>query len=79
MRIDVSLSDIRLGIRRSHCDCPIALAIRRATGNHGVFVAYNGVQIGDGMTYLPIEATQFIVAFDNSENVQPFSFDLTEE
>lgn len=75
--IDVTEEDIRNG-KFSNFHCPIALAGTRALGRLcavglTTLWVYKTGQSG----YLPIEARDFVDAFDGHRNVQPFSFELT--
>lgn len=79
--IEVKQQHIREGKCLSPSSCPIAKAIReKANMLHGV--TQEGADFiksfadnTDGIP-LPEEAVNFIIAFDNSEIVKPFSFYL---
>lgn len=62
--------------------CPIALAIRSATG-FSYMVTPTEVCLEDAQPrlwiQLPIEARQFIDAFDRGKSVEPFEFELSLE
>lgn len=77
MRIDVTQEDIDKGVKKCHCTCPIALALKRQTR-----VAYEVsddcvVAVTDRFAHgLPEHASSFIRAFDMGLIVAPFSFEL---
>lgn len=78
VKIDVTEIDIKTGLPRSSCNCPIAQACER-TFAHSVSVTRNYVRVaGEKKFDLPWEATKFIHAFDYGKPVQPFSFELTD-
>lgn len=81
MRIDVTQEDIVKGAPEDCGRCPIALAIRRATGWERVNVDYTTVQPDrdnlQDLIDLPAEAVEFISLFDKGQcAVAPFSFEL---
>ena len=78
MRIDVTMDDIMFGQRGKCQHCPIARAIRRATGKLGFAVFPYRVCNAQLRTIarLPFEATVFISAYDLEMTVEPFSFDI---
>lgn len=47
MRIRVTEEHIRKGVPFSACDCPVALAIKEATGHGWVSVGIGGVSLSD--------------------------------
>lgn len=79
--INVTVEDIRRGCRESEFACPIALAIRRATGR-GVEVTpysahlYSQEYLVKVKVPLPDDARAFIRRFDGGAAVRPFSFEL---
>ncbi len=84
MRIEVTQDDIDHGVRRECDRCPIARALKRATGeawdvgesnDHQATTCRRG---GDRAKWLklPDEATNFMFAFDNGFPVWPFSFEF---
>lgn len=90
MIIEVTKRDISLGIRRSSCYCPIAIATSRKiaearqTRNFTFDVAREyanyippGMSVLDSQRVnLPSEAIVFVRDFDNGKPVNPFSFEL---
>ncbi len=84
MLIEVTQNDIDEG-RRGECElCPVARAIKRASGSHCVYVDPTEVLLGENVleatwTKLPEEAAQFIEDYDNMQPVDPFSFNLNIE
>lgn len=73
--VDVTADDIRLGVRSSACECPVARAVKRATGKQTVRVTPGAITIG-GMTVLNTTSKiyDFIVAFDAGKMVEGFDF-----
>lgn len=77
MRIEVTESDIVHGARWDCDNCPIALAIERATHQANCWsVLWNRATSPLGTVWLPDEAKDFIDNFDNERPVAPFSFDV---
>ena len=85
MRINVTRRDIDRGEQYSPEDCPIARAARRHFRD--VSVAWDALlaagQLRPGSSLevrfeLPDEAKEFIRAFDDGEDVHPFTFELRE-
>lgn len=91
MQITVTQDDIDNGAQCNCTDCPIALAVRRATGGCGVQVGQRWVDIYDttdrwpvsaaaGSYSLPQSAQIFVETFDDDEGgpaaVEPFAFEL---
>lgn len=83
--IEVTADDIAKGVVGDGCRCPIALAVARqlgieaAEGNLAVMDCMVKVGYGDDYLWrdryrLPIEAEEFIEAFDCQDEVQPFTF-----
>ena len=85
MRIDVTeedLKDLKEGIRGGPSNCPVALAVNRATGKKS-WVATYGVSLYDDIEHyyrkvhqLPPDVTRKIQLIDEGITVYPFSFDL---
>jgi len=78
--VQVTQSDIDMGKRHNACDCPVALALKRAF-NTEVRVGCNDFFVGTPnpnlLAYgLPLAATRFITAFDNRRKVEPFEFEV---
>lgn len=77
--IDVTEDDIRRGFRMDCHECPIALAISRATGQV-VHVEQNGVVTllgSDECVDLPGDVIDRILEYDDGEPMEPFSFELS--
>jgi len=77
--INVTARDIRLGEPKSHRQCPIARAIYRHFP--GRLVEVSGARAwldADKLygVYLPESAVQFISAYDQGDDVEPFRFRL---
>jgi hypothetical protein len=71
--VEVTAEDIANGARKVGGNCPIARAIRRATGCSDVFVTADAIVAGE-IYELPSEAEDFIWAFDGGQDVTPFTF-----
>lgn len=78
MKVNVRRWDIWFGEQKSADDCPIARAVKRATGRHDVCVKPNCIYFFRANKYvtIPYEVTDFIYNFDWGRNVKPFSFEL---
>jgi len=76
MRIDVTQDDIANGIRKDPCWCPIALAVRRATGAP-CKVDTDEITLSCG-AYIPTpeSAAKFVMTYDDFGAAIPFSFEL---
>jgi hypothetical protein len=77
LRIDVTAQDITGALRRVCGSCPVARALRRCSGEEHVLVGVCRGIVGLAAVDLPIEAQQFIAAFDDGEPVQPFTFEVS--
>lgn len=81
LRVNVIPKDIKLGIRCSFCNCPLAKAISRALNRpfhvgHETGFVYLGNAPGIEVS-IPENAIEFRRAFDNKEQTYPFQFDLS--
>ncbi len=76
MKVRVTQEHIRCGERRSPRGCPIALALREKRGLSNVRVHLTHAFTPSHEFRLPLEAQEFIKAFDNRSPVEPFSFEL---
>lgn len=80
MKINVTQSNIKCGIRSNARMCPVAIAILDATGKHtgrGVVVLPDKITIrGNGKFKTPRSVKKFIYEFDNFCRARPFSFIL---
>ena len=75
MKIEVKQKHIRAGVKCSINYCPIALALSDCTGL--IFsVGEMSIEHGDFSIDTPKRCERFIEAFDDEENVKPFSFNL---
>ena len=79
--VEVTQDDIDQGRRRSSCECPVALAVKRATGAEWVIVGCSSVDIGDNKQpfRLPDDARQFISNYDLGFRPEPITFTLESE
>ncbi len=80
--IEVTDDDISDGVPLLTHSCPIALAAKRinlakviSVGGHFAYVR-NGYSSYPAIVTLPIEAIDFISAFDSNQPVEPFSFEI---
>ena len=78
MRIEVTDSDIAQGLRHECHQCPIAYALRRASGVYDVMAGAKHIRIGDRGYATPAAAESFIRHFDQGHTVLPFEFTLGE-
>lgn len=82
LKVNVTQEHIDKGVRYHSDICPIAWALRDAlsVGCCGVVVrASEATWFEDGCrhhAWLPCTAQQFVVEFDNGQDVSPFSFEL---
>ena len=76
MKITITKSDIRKGVKCNFRFCPVAKALRRITKRRDVWVDLRGAKIKNWYYDLPEVARCFISDFDLGHPVQPFSFDL---
>ena len=76
MKIEVTAAHIEQGIAFSCENCPVALALREATGDR--WSADTAVLIRDdgAMNVTPDAVARFIGDFDHFHTVEPFSFNL---
>ena len=75
--IDVTNEDIRFGVPRNRCNCPIALAIERATNaEHAVFVDSQYITIGRDKFFVDSHVASFMRSFDTDYVVNPITFTL---
>lgn len=83
MTIIVTQADIDGATPGSPCDCPVARAAKRATGDDDMMFYEEGdgwiLDIGGDLYEAPREAGRFAVAFDAGEGVGPESFEFPDE
>jgi len=84
MVITVKITEchIATGLRRSSSCCPVALAVKSLLKQE-CFVSVHSKSVGfydtvsqPVVSVLPGQAHEFILAFDENMEVEPFSFDL---
>ncbi len=78
-RIRVTRADIENGAANDECNCPIALALKRAFATRNVVVGSGGIAVGGKIYDTPVAVVEFINKFDDGMNVEPFSFCLEME
>lgn len=87
IKVEVTQDDIDMGLACSASCCPIALAVKRTLRENGdsfggVFVGSKAVRVqrkeyAPSIHYnLPVEAVDFIIAFDDGHDVKPFILEL---
>ena len=79
MKITVTQEDIDKGERQNGCRCPIARAIAREGGGGPTVSTRQAILDIDSVVHiaeLPQPARDFIAAFDNDGEVQPFTFEI---
>jgi hypothetical protein len=80
MKIEIKRTHIRRGQQSDGHHCPIGLAIQESLGiddSDKVFVGDDHIRIGKKKFDTPLEAIDFINAFDERKSsVEPFSFEL---
>lgn len=76
MIVRVKRKHIQAGIRKACYGCPIALAIKDASGAQRVDVGQRIVSIDGVHGRLPLKVQQFIECFDDQRSVEPFAFVL---
>jgi hypothetical protein len=77
--IDVTNNDIYYGVRFSHTDNPIALAIKRAKQRRFGVQVFDTHAIIGGISYtLPEPAREFSADWWNEQPVAPITFELGE-
>lgn len=77
MKIKVTQEHIDRGTKKACSTCPVALALREATGMEcEVSTTIAFLPNNDNGIPLPIDAKDFIRRFDAGTLVQPFEFEL---
>ena len=79
MKIEVTQQDISEGTPGVCMECPIALAVQRATGDKDASVTPQIVWVGGTFYVLPVTAREFIRKFDGRKDVAPFEFEMEPE
>jgi len=75
IRVEVTALDIEEGIPSVSCRCPLARAIKRATGLRKVWVFGDVVEFKQYKSAkLPRKCAEFVKAIDIGNWVKPFSF-----
>lgn len=77
MKIQVILDDILNGKRHSGENCPIAIAVKRASKCKNVDVGYGGIWVG--LNYFQFNSSavlDFVYNFDFNYGVSPLEFEL---
>jgi hypothetical protein len=83
LKIDITVEDIKNGIRWSWDQCPIALAVKRAVKAEYVHIGDKQVTITKLQSHRPLvyqlsdEGAQFYYNFDHGHSVKPTSIILT--
>lgn len=84
VEVQVTELDIMLGKKGSCTQCPIAYAVKRATGRkrnvvvNGKYLVIDGAYNNCQQFSLPKKARDFISKFDDGKKVKPFKFGIPE-
>lgn len=80
MKVTVTKKDICNGKKYHSSSCPIARAVRRASGQRILSIGTDCFRVGSSGkdNPLPIVARRFIGKFDGGKRVKPFSFVLSD-
>jgi hypothetical protein len=79
VRVEVTDKDIESGVPCDGHDCPVSLAMFRATGLTWFVtgpVAHRGTKRNGVTVRLPHGVADWVSAFDRKDEVRPFAFDL---
>ncbi len=79
MTINVTQKHIDAGSRNRCFSCPVAMAIKEATGEEWAVdgrAAFRTALGAEGVCQLPPEAKRFVLLIDHLGHVEPFSFEL---
>jgi hypothetical protein len=76
LTIKVTQCDINRGKRAECGKCPVAIAIKRATGENRVVVGAGWARVGEMGYPLPDKVYDFIERFDFAKPVKPIRFAL---
>ena len=79
MKVQVTMNDIKNGLRGNNTYCPIARAIRRVANKRRVVLGCKLAIVGNKSYILPHAARIFIELFDFGHNVSPFRFTLKDQ
>lgn len=78
VKVDVTEFDIAWGVPRSPCRCPVALALRRVTGQSWDVFGTSATPEEGKTVSLPFTVVAFISVFDSDRrHAQPFTFSFT--
>lgn len=81
--VEVTAEDIAKGVKEDCGACPVALALRRAGLGRamvdGTSISWSFGVSGGGDVECPCHVAEFIESFDEGDDVEPFSFQLTLE
>lgn len=76
--VEVTQADIDIGCKKDCLNCPVAVALERATGKMWSVLGTCARRPAEFEVYLlPESARQFIGAFDEGEPVKPFTFEFS--
>jgi len=80
IRVEITREDIKTGIRKDPCNCPIAKAFKHSTDFIWVEVKPATITFDTGQGYrfmlLPRKVQKFIEKFDKGMKVKPFTFEV---
>lgn len=76
MLIKVTAKDIKEGVAGNCSLCPVALALKRASGQDLVKAGSMYIEVGNNSFQTPPEASRFMFRFDTRLSPLPFTFEL---
>lgn len=82
VEVSVTETDIMFGKKGSCTQCPIAYAVKRATGRKrnvvvdGQYLTINPDRPCEQEMHLPKKARDFVIKFDSGKKVKPFKFGI---
>ena len=84
MHVYVNKNDILRGVKRDGNKCPIALAVKRMSPKHSIFVAWNVVRMfhpiekAERIAIIPLTVRRWMRRFDimKKKNIEPIQFRL---
>lgn len=76
IKVSVTMAHILVGRRANCINCPVALAMRDATGENRTRAYNYHALVGDVYYRLPERAKRWISKFDEGGEIKPFNFYL---
>lgn len=75
VNVEVTAEDIAQGVAADCQRCPVALALKRATGEDWRVGSYEAEKVAIRVP-LPMRVRAWTLALDTGEPVEPFSFEI---